>query len=296
MKSWGRFTKIPGVGRVGVAYERAGSGSALNLFAGGKPQGNVELRVFGPDGRPKRAQEYMSRWSMFWNNVNPWDYVYDTGSGTVTNIGVDMMANDPTWAAGATLKQMLYQGIGTGVTASAASDYYLQTAITAGNLTGSTNGYMTGVQSWVQPNIFKNVATFTANATLAVTEWGLFMSNAANFARTAVGTPTSTALPDSGAAFTTTGNGLQGWAAEINASAINTPTSTVWGLVTSNTATQLNIPGWLTLLNAGASTPGANPAYVVYPGMWDHKQFASVGLSSGDSLQVSYSATIVSGG
>jgi hypothetical protein len=296
-RSWGRFAKIPGVGRVGVGFERDGNGSSnLGIFESIGFKTQLDLMVFGPDGRPKQTREYMPFWARFMNSVRGNSIVFHAGSGKVTNIGVNNMANDFTWANGATLKMMNYQAIGTGTTADAATDYYLQTPITSGNLTGSTNGYMTGTQSWVQPNIYRNVATFTANATLAVAEWGLFMSNAASFSRTATGTPTATTFPDSGAAFTTSGNALQNWAIEVSSTAVNTPTSTVWGQITSNTATSLTIPGWLTLANAGASTPAANQAYVIYPGMWDHKQFSTVNLNTGDSLQVTYSLTINSGG
>jgi len=222
------------------------------------------------------------------------------GSGLVTNIGVNLMANDFSWAAGATLKQMNYHAIGTGTTAAAAADFFLQTAITSGSLTGSTNGYMTGTQSIggnASPNVYKTVATFTAAGSLAVTEWVLAMSNAAAFTgRTSTATSSST-LTDSGATFTTSGNGLAAWTTEIATSAINTPTSTVMGQVASNTATALTlVEGWLTLANAAASTPSATSNYVVYPSIWDHKVFSAVNLSTSDTLQLTYSLTVTSGG
>lgn len=154
---------------------------------------------------------------------------YDLGSGAVSNVGVAMMANDFTIAGAPTLKEMNYHGVGTGATAAAASDYYLQTAIASGSLTGSTHGYYTGTQSFVSPNIYQSVATITAATTLAVTEWGLFMSNASPFTgRSATATGNNT-MTDSGAAFTTSGNALSGWAVEASATAVNTPTTTAWG-------------------------------------------------------------------
>jgi hypothetical protein len=219
----------------------------------------------------------------------------DLGSGLVTNIGVDLIANDYTLATAPTLKAMNYHGIGTGTTAAAATDYSLQTAITSGSLTGSTNGYMTGTQSYVSPNIYQTVATFTANASLAVTEWSLSMSNAANFSGTATAT-SGTSLTNSGASFTTSGNGLAGWAVEASSSAVNTPTTTAWGLVTANTGTVLTIPGWLTLANAGASTPGGTTGYVVYPSMWDHKVFSAINVVATNTIQFTYQLTIQSGG
>lgn len=226
---------------------------------------------------------------------------YDLGSGLVTNIGVDLMANDFTIAGAPTLKEMNFHGCGTGTTAAAAADYYLQTATAAASLTGSTNGYFTGTQSFVSPNIYKTAATFTYAASVAVTEWALLMSNAANFTGTATSTGNNT-LTNTGAAFTTTGNALSGWAVEASATAVNTPTTTAWGLVLSNTATVLTIAGpsassaWLTLANASAAVPSGTTAYVVYPGMWDHKQFAAINVNSGDTIAFTYQLTINSGG
>ena len=223
----------------------------------------------------------------------------DLGSGLVTNAGVNLIVDNDVnnrLSAGA-INFFKYQAIGTGTTAAAASDFYLQTAQGATNLSGTTNGYMTGTNTVVAPNQWRSVATFTATGAIAVTEWALTMNNGANFSRTATGTPTSTTFPDSGAAFTTTGTGLTGWTIEISSSAVNTPTTTVMGLVTSNTATQLNIAeGWWTLANASGSTPGANGAYVVYPTMYDHKVFSVINMASGDTLQFTYTNTVNSGG
>lgn len=223
----------------------------------------------------------------------------DLGSGLVTNVGVNFMADNDVnnrLSSGA-INNFKYHAIGTGATAAAATDYYLQTPQGATNLSGTTNGYMTGTNTVVAPNQWKTIATFTATGAIAVTEWILAMSNAVNFSRTATGTPTATTFPDSGAAFTTAGTGLTGWTIEIASSAINTPTTTVAGLVTSNTATQLNIAeGWWTLANASGATPGANAAYVVYPTIFDHKQFAAINLANGDTLQFTYTNTINSGG
>lgn len=226
---------------------------------------------------------------------------YDLGSGLVTNIGVNLLANDWTLATAPVLKQMNFQGSGTGATAAAASDYYLQTAIGAGSLSGSTNGYMTGAQSWVTPNQYRTVATFNYTATLAVTEWGLFNANAANFSGTATATGNNT-LTNSGATFTTTGNGLMSWTVEASATAVNTPTTTAMGQVASNSATVLTILGgsgsgqWLTLANASAANPSPTTTYVVYPSMWDHKVFAAINVVNGDSIQFTYTLTCNSGG
>jgi hypothetical protein len=228
-------------------------------------------------------------------------HIYDLGSGLVTNIGVNLLANDWTLVTAPVLKTMNFHACGTGTTAAAASDYYLQTVTGSGSLTGSTNGYFTGTQSWVAPNIYKTTATFTYSASVAVTEWGLLNSNAANFSGTATSTGNNT-LTNSGATFTTTGNGLTGWTVEASATAVNTPTTTAMGQVASNTGTVLTILGssgsgqWLTLANASASNPSGTTGYVVYPSLWDHKVFSAINVVSGDSIQFIYSLTVNSGG
>lgn len=228
---------------------------------------------------------------------------HDMGSGLVTNSGVNLMANDFTWVNGATLKQMNMHLSGTGTTAAAAPDVFCQTPIASGSLTGSTNGFFTGVQSYVSPNQYKTVATFTYNATLAVTEWALCMTNAATLSRTSAGAaPTNNTFTDTGATYTTSGQGLAAYTIEIAASILNTPTTTVMGQILSNTATVITLQGpsasaaWLTLANAVASVPGATVAYQVFPTAWDHKVFSAINVNAGDSIQFTYTLTINSGG
>lgn len=270
-----RFVTIPGVGRIMFTRDR---GDARTF---GREQFMSHAFAQHRDGDGKLISEY------------------DLGSGLVTNAGVDMLANDATWIAAATpfstLSSMKYHSTGTGATVAAAADYYLQTVGT--HFSGSTNNYYTGSQSVTAPNIYVTAGTMTYSGSEAVTEWGLFMANAANFSATATGTPTSTTFPDSGAAFTTAGNGLKGWTAEIHSGAVNTPTTTVMGLVTANTGTSLTIAnGWWTLANASGSTPGANQAYVIYPTMWDHKVFSAINVVASDTLTITYSLTCTSGG
>lgn len=270
-----RFVKTPW-GRVGFTRDRGDAG------------------IFG-------REQFMSHaWAQHRDGDGKLINEYDLGSGLVTNAGVNMMAMDPTWITAATpfstLGSMKYHSTGTGATAAAASDFYLQTVGT--HFSGATNNYYTGTQTITAPNIYVTAGTMTYSGAEAVTEWGLFMSNAAPFAATETGTPTATTFPDSGAAFTTTGNGLKGWTIEVHATPpVNTPTTTVMGLVTANTATSLTIAnGWFTLANAGASTPGATSAYVLYPTMWDHKVFAAINVVASDTLTVTYSLTVTSGG
>ena len=228
---------------------------------------------------------------------------FDLGSGLVTNSGVNLMANDFTWGNGATLKQMNFQLCGTGTTAAAAADVFCQTPVASGSLTGSTNGFFTGTQTYVSPNIWKNVATFTYNATLAITEWSIHMTNAATLSRTSAGAaPTNNTFTDTGATYTTSGQGLAAYTVEIASSILNTPTTTVMGQILNNTATVLTLQGpsgtsaWLTLANAVASVPGATVAYQVFPTAFDHKVFSAINVNATDTIQFTYQLTINSGG
>lgn len=228
---------------------------------------------------------------------------YDLGSGLVTNSGVNLLADDYIWGNGATLKQMNYHLCGTGTTSAAAADVFCQTPTAASSLTGSTNGFFTGTQSYVSPNIYKTIATFTYNTTVAVTEWALCMTNAATVSKTSAGAaPTNNTFTDTGGGYTTSGQGLAAYTIEINASIINTPTSTVMGQILSNTATVLTLQGpsataaWLTLANAVASVPGSTVAYQVFPTAFDHKIFSAINVVNLDSIQFTYSLTVASGG
>lgn len=237
--------------------------------------------------------------------------VRDLGSGLVTNAGVNLLANDFSWAGGATLKQANYHAIGTGTTAAAASDVYLQTAQGTTNLSGTTNGYMTGTQS-LQPNatatpyspVYQTVATFTATGAIAVTEWALTIGNAATISGTASAT-TSSSLTVAAAAFSGTGNGNQLWTVETSATAITAPTNASpttqpMGQVKSNTSTVLTLlnptPTWLSLTNQAVATPSATSDYVLFPTAFDHKVFAAVNMASGDTLQITYGLSCNSGG
>jgi len=224
----------------------------------------------------------------------------DCGYGTVTNAGVNLLVNDVlAWALSPVLAKLNYHGCGTGTTASAATDYWLQTAIVAGSLTGSTNGYFTGGQVITAPNIYKTSATsvFAAAGPTAVTEWILTMGNGASIASTFTGT-TANSGTVSGAPFGSS-NVNQGWTCEIGGP-INTPTTTVMGLVTTNSTTVITLGvttagGWWTLANNSASTPG-NVAFVLAPTTFDRLVFSAINVYAGDSIQWNFSLTINSGG
>lgn len=223
----------------------------------------------------------------------------DLGSGTVTNAGVNLMAwNDLNNGLGsATLANLQYHAIGTGTTASASSDFYLQTPQGTTNLSGTTNGYMTGAPTLVAPNIMQSQATFTATGAIAVAEWIITDSNAAAYTSQTANASSATSIGVATTPFSTTGNGLKGWHVEINATAINTPTTTVMGLVTANTSSALTIAeGWRTLANATAGTPSSTATFSVYPTAFDHKQFGTINLAANDTLQFTYQLTVTSGG
>lgn len=227
--------------------------------------------------------------------------VHNLGSGTVTNSGVNMLALDSTaWSVGPILSKFNFHGVGTGATASAATDYWLQTAIASGSLTGSTNGYFTGAQSLAGQNIYKSVATVVFSATLAVTEWVLTMANGANITATMASTAAQSAVFP---AATFTASAQIGWVIEQGSTGINTPTSTVMSTpITANTTTTCTLGtspggGWTTLANGAPSGGGPGAvAGIVVPGTWDHKQFSAINVNSGDSIQFTYQVTINSGG
>jgi hypothetical protein len=239
--------------------------------------------------------------------------VRDLGSGLVTSVGVNLMSYDFTWAGGATLKQANYHAIGTGATAAASSDAWLQTAQGSTSLSGTTNGYMTGAQSVIAnatgspySPVYQTVASFTFTGSVSVTEWILAINNSANVTGTATST-SSTSLTNTGAAFATGGNGLQLWTVETGVTTpVNTsPTTQPQLQVVTNTATSLtgldNVWGagtksWLSLTNQAVSTPGGTSTYVVFPTAWDHKVFGVLSAISGDVIQFTYQLSINSGG
>lgn len=235
--------------------------------------------------------------------------VRDLGSGLVTNAGVNLMAYDFTWAGGATLKQANYHAIGTGTTAAAASDAWLQTANGTTNVSGTTNGYMTGTQS-LQPNasgtpyspVYQTQATFTFTGAVAVTEWVLTIANGANITHAATATSSSSLTDTTNSPFASGGNGNQLWTVEtgVTTPTNSTPTTQPMGQVKSNTTSVLTLlnptPTWLSLDNTAVSTPTGTSNYVLFPTAWDHKVFSVVNAANGDTIQFTYQLSINSGG
>jgi len=221
----------------------------------------------------------------------------DLGSGLVTNVGVLALANDFGWASpsGAkvsTLTAAKNMATGTGATAAAATDYKLQTVSTQGGQTP-----VAGTQTLVSAansQKYQVVGTINYTGTEAVTEWGLFTGSTLT---ATTGSPftatTATSATVTGTPYTASSGTVQGQQLSV----VEAGTTTVWGLVLSNTTSVLTIPAWYT--DAGGlagSTPGATEAFTLRPVMWDHKVFAAINVVSGDAIQFTYQLTVNSGG
>lgn len=229
-------------------------------------------------------------------------HIHDLGSGLVTNVGVMSMSNDWNWAApsGAainTLKLQNYHATGTGTTAAAATDIALQTLASP-----TTTTAVTGTQSVVTAaNLqkYQTVATINYTTTLAITEWGLHNLSALSattgtpFTATSGTTFTATATP-----YTASSSTVQG----IQQYVVRPGTTTVWGLVASNTTSVGTImnngsTGWWKVSDGTAgSTPGSSEAFTLIPVLWDHKVFSAINVVNGDAITFTYQLTCASGG
>jgi hypothetical protein len=221
----------------------------------------------------------------------------DLGSGLVTNVGVMAMANDPQWAspsgaAASTLRLQNWVATGTGTTAAAATDIALQTLAAP-----TTANAVSGAQSLVSAansQQFKQITTINYTSTLAITEWGL---HSAQVLSATTGTPftatTATTATVTGTPYTASSSTVQGEQQLI----VKAGTTTVYGLILSNTTSVLTIPAWYTVATGAAgSTPGTTEAFTLLPVMWDHKVFSAITVNSGDSIQFTYTLTINAGG
>jgi hypothetical protein len=243
--------------------------------------------------------------------------VRDLGSGLVTNAGVNLMSYDLYWVPTYT-KSALYSAnfhaIGTGATAAASSDVFLQTAQGATNLSGTTNGYMTGTQSIIAnatgspySPVYQTVATFTATGSIAVTEWIVAIGNGANITNSASNSATSSSLTDTTHTPFGASNAQAMWTVQtgVTTPSNTSPTTQPMLQVKSNSTTVLTgIDGswgsgsvsWLSSTNQAVSTPSGTGSYVAFPTAWDHKVFSVVNLVNGDTLQVTYQLSVNSGG
>lgn len=233
---------------------------------------------------------------------------YDLGSGLVTHAGTLALANDWQWASPSAaavnvIKLMNYHASGTGTTGAAATDIALQTLAAP-----TTTTAVTGTQSIIQPaslgtnsQQYQSLALISYGSTLAIQEWGLH--NAAALSATTgspfTGTSATTGTVASG--LTASSTTAQGHTQMI----VVPGTTTVWGMVFSNTTTVFTFRaatattgGWYTVAaGAAGSTPGTTETYVIKPVLWDHKVFAgAINVVNGDSIQFTYQLTIQSGG
>ena len=216
----------------------------------------------------------------------------DLGSGLVTNVGVQAMANDFAWAQNVqTLKIANFHGSGTGSTAAAATDLKIQTQ--AGPTLAST-----GVQTFVSAansQTYQTVGTVSYTGTLAITEWGLFTGT--SYAGITTGSPftatSSTTATVTGTPYTASSGTVQGEQQNI----VVPGTTAVYGLILSNSTSVLTIPAWYKVADGTAgSTPGATEAFQLLPVMWDHKVFSAQNVNAGDAIVFTYQLTVQSGG
>jgi hypothetical protein len=276
--------KIPGIGRVGIVYERYGEATRLGGFL--RFPSNLSIKHFDPRGWLIEER--------------------DLGSGLTTNVGSLAWANDfawsPTNAPNNLLRLMKYHASGTGVTAAAATDIKLQTASGFGGQTPVAGTQVLVSAANLQK--YQSVATIAYTGIESVTEWGIFSYGSALPAVTALsdasmspltaGTQTATASSVTGTmtASSTTAMGQQMSIIEnTNATRVS------WGLVTSNTTSVVTIPAWYKTADGTAGTTGVSAdTFVFRPIMFDRRVFTSVGVGSGDSIQFTWTLTIASGG
>lgn len=301
----GKILKLPLIGRFAIVPDRHGAG---DLVADTGFSTNLSVRVFDRDGNEKKVRNYFgsTKLQKIWHTILYRNKTkLDLGSGLVTNIAAHAIANEaitlasPSGARINTLFLANQHATGTGATAAAITDFKLQTISTQGGQTP-----VAGTQSFAATSTgaspkYQTVATVTYTGSEAVTEWGLFTSGTLSsttgtpFTATSATTFTATATP-----FTASSSTVQGLQQQI----VIPGTTTVYGLITSNTTSVGTLSnngttGWWTqAAGAAGSTPGSTEAYTLRPIMWDHKVFSAVNVSSGDSIQFSYTLTPNSGG
>jgi hypothetical protein len=229
----------------------------------------------------------------------------DLGSGLTTNVGALALANDSNWSATNALNSLFaklrYHASGTSATAAAATDIKLNTPSGFGGQTPVSGTQVlvsaANLQKW------QTVATINYTGTENVTEWGLFaygstLPSTANLTD-ATGSPFTAGSATTG---TITGTVLTASSATVMGQQLsifdNTNATRVsWGLVTANTTSVITVPAWyLTASGAAGTAPVSADTYLIRPIMWDHRQFAAIGVNNGDSIQFTYTLTIASGG
>ena len=224
----------------------------------------------------------------------------DLGYGLVTNVGVLALANDALWpvtnAPNNLIRALKYHCSGTSATAAAVTDIKLNTASGFGGQTPvAGTQLLVAAASFATMPIYRSVATINYTGTENVQEWGFMAYNSV--------LPATTVLTDASASPFTAGSATTGTVTTaVTASGATTmgqccsvadntnATRVSWGLVTSNTTTVLTVPAWYLTATGLAGTAPVNADTMVFrPVMWDHKQFAAIGVNSGDSIQFTYS-------
>lgn len=306
--SKGKIFKLPLFGRIGVAFDRHGSATRVNVGGNTVFETNLKVKVLDKNGNEKRVRDYFGggRLQRFWHLLlyrNKTEL--DLGSGLVTNVGVLALANDSNWSAVNALNslfaKMKYHATGKGTTGAAATDIKLETV--------STNGGQTPVAgtqvlvSAANSQKWQSVATISYSGNEAVTEWGLFAYGSTLPATSALSDATGSPFTAGSATTgTTTGTSLTASSASVMGQQMSifertSGSNLSWGLVLSNTTGVVTVPAWyLVATGLAGQAPANTETYVIRPVMWDHKVFSAINVVSGDSIQFTYTLTINSGG
>lgn len=224
---------------------------------------------------------------------------YDFGFGVVTNVGVMALANDALWPGTSppmnTLATCLSMATGTGVTAAAQTDLFLQTPDTAPSAGG--------VATLLAPPGLGNkaqqvVATLNYLGAEAVTEWGLL--NGGGPGGVTTGTPWTAGTPTTGTVtgtpYTPSGATARGQTQSVFVDTTKAPN--IFSLCVANTSSVITVPAWYNVSNGAASSgpPANGDSLRMYPLLLDHMSFAPINVVAGDAIQFSFTLTFPSGG
>lgn len=290
-----RTLRLPGIGRVAFSRD-PGTGNMLSTHHMG-----THLFAVHRDGDGKMVETYdLGSGNVQTNFVVGlmWD-----AQGTTNNKGAPVLTAPAaaTAVSGVTTGRYMYSGTGTTV-----NDYDYQLATTAGPASGAiTPTYGFGAASSAPASQLQYVGTIAYVSSLAITEWGLFNTNSQG-AMTSSTVNTATATGTSASTWTTAPSAINSLA---GMAAVATSTSPVvggyiWSNSTATTASLITIGtgtvGWYNLNSnatlATGTTPASNSTIGVYPLMFDHKTFAAINVVNGDSIQFTYTLSIVAGG
>jgi hypothetical protein len=297
----GKIVNLGPLGRFAIVGDRHGSATRFKSVYGEDAfETNLSAVVRDKDGNIKKVSEYFgTSWieKLWYRLIYRNQTKLDLGSGLVTNVAMQALANEYAWAnPSGTVNTILgksnYHATGTGTTAAAATDIAIQTI--------STNGGQTpvaGAQSFISAansQKYQTVATLNYTGTEAVTEWGLF-NNGTLSATT--GTPftatTATSATATGTPYTASSSTVSGEQMFV----VKAGTTASYGLIISNSTSVLTIPAWYKVADGTAgTTPGSTEAFTLLPVMFDHKVFSAINVVNGDSIQFTYQLTCVSGG